>query len=395
MTGYTGPRRDRRVWPLAVAVPLVVLLAAATWWRLSTGAENEADSVTAGSGSVDAAAAGSSAPDVAVPVAGDTVRRGALVLEVSATGQTEASRRTVVTARVAGRIAALPVGESERVGAGRTLVRLDPGEYALAVERAGAELEEARARYREMTLFDASIADSAVRAERATAARAKSGLARAEIALREARLDLANATLTAPFAGRVADVRVTPGAWVATGEEILTLVDVRPIRVEVQVVESELGWIAPGAGAAVRLSAFPDETFRGRIVSINPVVDPQARTARVTVEIPNPDDRILPGMFARVVLEGRRIENVVTVPVEALIERDGRHLVFVFEPVPDGPPGEGRAKWVYVTPGRSNAERVEFVESEGTDVPEPGTVVLVDGHFTLVHDATVRLREEG
>lgn len=378
---------------LAVIVISIAVVGAATWWRVSDSSEEGGDSATA-AGSPDAASDRAST-DVAVPVEGDTVRRGALVLQVSATGQTEASRRTMVTARVAGQVVALPVRESERVTAGRVLVRLDPGAYALAVERAEAELEEARARYREMTLFDASIADSAVRADRAAAARAKSGLARAEIALREARLDLEGTVLRAPFAGRVADLRATSGAWIAAGEEILTVVDIRPIRVEVQVVESELAWIAPGRSAAVRLPAFPDETFRGRIVSINPVVDPEARTARVTVEIANPRGRILPGMFARVLLDGRRIEDVVMVPKEAVIERDGRSLVFVFEPVPDGRPGEGRAKWVYVTAGRSNAEVVELVESDETGVPEPGAVVLVAGHFTLVHDALVRLEEDG
>jgi len=386
--------RNGRIPLLAVGLPLIVILAVAAWWRLSGDAEGEARSETFGTESREGTSADSPA-DVAVPVAGDTVRRGTLVLQVSATGQTEAVRRTVVTARVAGRITALPVGESGRVGAERTLVRLDPGEYALAVERAEAGLEEARARYREMTLFDASIADSTVRAGRAEAARAKSGLARAEIALREARLDLAHTTLRAPFAGRVADVRVTPGAWVAAGEEILTLVDLDPVRVAVQVVESELASIEPGGEAVVRLPAFPGETFPGRIRSINPVLDPGTRTGRVTVEIANPERRILPGMFARVVLDGRRIEDVVTVPVEALIERDDRTLVFVFERVPDGRPGEGRAKWVYVTPGHRNAEHVELVEAEGTEVPGPGTVVLVDGHFTLVHDAQVRLQEGG
>ena len=327
----------------------------------------------------------------ALPVEVDTVERGTLVLEVSATGQTEASRRAEIPARVAGRIVALPYEEGDRVPRGAVLARIDPREYALAVERAVAELEEARTRYREMTLFDDRIEDPEVREERAEAARARSGLARAEIALREARLDLAHTTLTAPFPGLVADVEASRGADVAAGETLLTVVDPDPIRVEAEVPESELRWVDRGHGAAVLLPAFPDTTFHGRVTSINPTVEPESRTGRVTVSVPNPDGAIRPGMYARVTLEGRGLEDRVLVPREAVVERDGRTLVFVFEPIPDGPPDEGLAKWVYVTTGRGNSEVVALVEDEETELPEPGSLVIVGGNYTLVHDARVRI----
>lgn len=331
--------------------------------------------------------------DLAVPVEVDTIERGTLVLEVSATGQAEAWRRATISARVAGQVVALPRQEGDRVAAGTLLVRVDPREYALAAERAEADLAEAQTRFREMTLFDERIADPAVRTERAEAARARSGLARAEIALKRARLDLGNTAVTAPFAGLVADVVTTRGEVVSTGQEILTLVDPSPIRVEVQVPESELGWLAVGNGATVHLPALPAVEFRGRITAINPVVDPGSRTGRVAVLLSNPAGTIRPGMYARVVLEGRSYEDRTLVRREALIERDGRTLVFLFEPIREGLPGEGRAKWAYVTPGLGNSRVVELVETEESPLPEPGTVIIVGGHLTLVHDARVRIAE--
>ncbi|HUE96168.1 MAG TPA: efflux RND transporter periplasmic adaptor subunit [Longimicrobiaceae bacterium] len=327
-----------------------------------------------------------------VPVQVDTVRQGTLVLEVSATGQTAASREAAIAARVAGRVAALPYREGARVAAGAPLLRLDPGDYSLAVRQAEAELEEARARFREMTLFDDRIEDESVRRERAEAARARSGLARAEVALDRARHDLAQATVVAPFPGFVADVAASPGEFVGAGEEVLTLVDLHPILVEVQVPESELRWLSVGGGARMRFPGLPDEEFAGTIAAINPVVDPDSRTGRVTVSLANSEGTIRPGMYARVTLSGRSFADRVTVPRDALVERDGRTLVFLFQPLPDAP-GEGVAKWVYVTPGLGNAREVELVSTDETPLPERGSPVIVGGNYTLVHDARVQVAE--
>lgn len=388
-------RSTRHRWLPVAVVSLLVVLVGATVWRTATGDEEEAGAPTSEEGEILAEAAVAFSAEAAVPVTVDTVQRGTLRLEVSATGQTEAARRAKVVSRVAGRIVRLPVDESATVAAGRLLVALDPREYALAVETAEAELEEARARYREMTLFDERLEDIAVREERARAARARSGLDRAEIALRKARLDLSNSAVSAPFAGRVADVNVTTGEYVTQGHELMTVVALNPIRVEVAVPESEIRHLREGAGATVRLPAFPGVDHRGRIASINPVVDPESRTGRVTVELSNPDGEILPGMYARVVLEGRALEDRVMVPREAIVERDDRFLVFVFESVEEGAE-TGLAKWVYVTPGLGNARMVEVVESDETGVPEAGSLVITGGHYTLVHDAPVRIAvEEG
>ncbi|MBD0318917.1 MAG: biotin/lipoyl-binding protein, partial [Gemmatimonadetes bacterium] len=101
--------------------------------------------------------------DVAIPVEGRPATRGTLVISVSAAGQAEAWRKTVVAAQVGGRIASLPVRESQGVGAGTPLVALDAAEFGLAVEDAEAALRDAQAKYRELTVFDDRIADEGVR----------------------------------------------------------------------------------------------------------------------------------------------------------------------------------------------------------------------------------------
>ena len=384
--------RLRRFGVVAATFAVLLLLAAGVYLRISDNATAEAAETEAAGGALPDAAAASFASDFAIPVRGAPVVRDTLVVSVTAAAEAAAWRRTIITAQVAGRIAAIPVRENQTVGSGTTLLQIDPAEYQLAVNETEAQLRTAQASYEELTLLNEEIADAQTREDRARFARARSGLDGAQVALQRAQLDLARTRVTAPFAGRVASLLVVPGQWVTAGTELMTVLDLDPIRVEVQVLEGEVGLLAAGRGAAVTFAAFPAETFTGRIETINPLVE-SGRTARVTVVVPNPGGRILPGMYARVALQATRYADRVMVPRAAILQRDRRNMLFVYESEADA--RSGRAKWRYVNPGIANDSMVEILASG----PEPGTVVageivLVDGHSTLTHDAPVRVVED-
>ena len=374
--------KSKRLVGATIAIIIVAALAAGVYFRISS----DASAAPAG---VDGAGAGAPTPgfstDVAIAVEGTEVQLDTLVLSVTASGQAEAWRRTLITAEVGGRIAGISARESQRVGAGAVLLTLDPVDKQLALEDAQAQLARAEASYRAQILFDANLSEE-VRRERDRAARLKEGVDQAEIAVKRARLDLERTRVRAPFPGRVASLKVVTGELVSNGTELMTLVDIDPIRLQVQVLEGELAHLAPGGNAEVRFSAFPDEVFLGEIESINPVVEQETRTARVTVLVPNPGGRVLPGMYARVRLEAQRIPDRILVPRSAILERDRRTMLFVHE--------AGKAKWRYVTTGLENDELVEIVASAETEMVEPGEVVLTGGHFTLTHDASVRLVDD-
>jgi len=90
---------------------------------------------------------------------------------------------------------------------------------------------------------------------------------------------------------------------------------------------------------------------------------------------------------ARVSLEARTFANRILVPRTAILERDRRTMLFVYE----GDQTSGLAKWRYVTTGLQNDSLVEIVENPETEMVRPGEMVLTDGHYTLIHDARVRL----
>lgn len=328
--------------------------------------------------------------DVAVPVVGARVVRDTFVVHASVSGQARAARTATLFAEVAGTVVGVPVREGERVGAGAVLARIDPARYALAVRRAEADIVRAQARFVELTLFDPQIRDTERRAEREAMVRVQSGLVEAEIAREQARLDLERATLRAPFGGRVANLAIVAGQRVTLGDSICAVVDLSEVRVEVRALEGEVVELRVGRRARVKFSALPERVFFGRVGTINPVVDPRTRTARVTVHLANPDGRIRPGMYAQARIPVRLYPDRVMVPREAILERDRRPLVFIFEPDSTGA-DVGLAKWTYVATGLENEEYVEVVPSEAGSVLEPGQVVLVEGHSTLTHDSRTRL----
>ncbi|MCA9738189.1 MAG: efflux RND transporter periplasmic adaptor subunit [Gemmatimonadetes bacterium] len=325
----------------------------------------------------------------AVPVVGREVRRDTLWISVTADGRAEPIREARVNALVAGEIRSVDVRESDAVGEGATLIRIDSTEYALEVARNRSEVLAAEAQYRQKILFDEEIPDPALRAERERFARSISGFDRAQVALEVAELALQRTRVRAPFAGRVADLKVVPGQFVSEGTELLTLVDLDPIKVEAQVLEKDLSLLSRGRRARVTFTALPDEVFSGTLETINPVVDPETGSARVTLHLRNPQGRIKPGMYARVSLEAQHFPDRILVPRSAVLERDGRPMLFVARPDGD----ILRSEWRYVTPGRENETLVEILDNPDTRMVEPGEIVLVEGHTYLIHDAVIRLEE--
>ncbi len=373
----------RKAISYVVAVLVVAVMGAGIYMRIKE--QDESETGTNGGERPVVASTEAFSTDVAIPVEGAPVVRDTLVLSVSASGQAAAYRQATLLAQVEGQVLGVRVRENARVGSNDLLVEIDPTQLELELERARAQVTSAEAQFRELTLFDDRIEDASVREERERVARARSQLDQARVSLKDAELRLARTRVRAPFPGRVASVKVVPGQWVRASDELMTVVDLDPIKVEVQVLEGEIAYLAPGRKATISFAAFPDTTFTGTIETINPMIDPSTRMAKVTVTVPNPEGKILPGMYARVQLEARRFPDRVLVPREAILERDRRTMLFVFE--------NGRAKWRYVTTGLENETMVEIVRHPETEFVEPGEIVLTNGHYTLTHDASVRLVE--
>ena len=338
------------------------------------------------------ASAAAFATDIFLPVEGAVIQRDTFVLWVTASGRAASLRQAPLHSEVEGPVAAVPVQEGGYVRAGQLLARIDPALYEIREQRAEALVARAEADYLDRILFDEDLPDS-VRLARAEQARIRVGLPDQEAGLAEARYELEKTRIVAPFAGFVANLGVAHGSRVRAGDSIATIVDLSQIDIDAEVLHSELPLIEVGRQATATFPALRGEVFEGRVVSLNPLVDAETQTARVTVRLSNPEARIVPGMPGNVRIAGRQLADRTFVPKEAVVERNRRQVVFVFEP---GAPGSetGRAQWEYVTLGLENDTQLEIIPSpdgDDTFVPAGGEIVLVDGHATLTHDAQVRI----
>ncbi|HUF13695.1 MAG TPA: efflux RND transporter periplasmic adaptor subunit [Longimicrobiales bacterium] len=371
---------------LAIVGLLPVVAGGALWLRLEAAEE----ALAPWPEGVAPAATSHVPTEILIPVRGTRVVRGPLRLTVEAAAEAAAWRDATLWANAAGRVIRMPVREADAVREGQELLAIDATEARLGVHEALANLERARLSYRELTLLDDRITNAELRAERRRLARVRADLDAAEVRVERAELTLSRTVLRAPFDGRVASIEARVGDWVRTGDSLMRVLEIDPIRVEVQALDSEVRWLRRGGAAEVDFAALPGETFAGWIESVNPDVDRELRTVRVSIVVRNPEGRVLPGMYARARLHTRELPDRLLVPRAAVLERDHRAMIFVY----DGDERGGHARWRWVMTGDGNEHVVELIEAEDSALVEPGDIVLTGGHVSLIHDARVRLVDD-
>jgi RND family efflux transporter MFP subunit len=221
---------------------------------------------------------------------------------------------------------------------------------------------------------------------RSQAAMAQLDLARAQYEQSKARLDelnitLANTRILSPVDGFVGRRNLDPGAFVNSNSALLSVVDIHVVRLVVNLVEKDLRRVVVGAPTVADVDAYPNEEFLGRVARVAPVLDPNTRTAEMEIELPNPANRLKPGMYARVRLTTERRDDALVIPRAAIVDKDGKHGVFLY----DDSEG-GKARFREVESGLQDDKQVEIVKglSEGDPVITTGASALADGDTVLL-----------
>ncbi len=137
-----------------------------------------------------------------------------------------------------------------------------------------------------------------------------------------------NLFLYAPSSGVVTHMMVRDGMEVGPSDNLYTIADLSRVWLLAEVYEYELPWIAVGQRGLVELSYLPGTALEGEVTYVYPYLDPKTRTARVRLEIPNPDRVLKPDMFANVTIRAEERPGVLAVPDEAVI-RSGRRSVAI------------------------------------------------------------------
>ncbi len=136
-------------------------------------------------------------------------------------------------------------------------------------------------------------------------------------------------TLYSPVTGIVTEKNVTAGASVDMGSELYKIADLSTVWIQAQIYEYELPYIKTGQTAHIELSYFPGETFTGKISYIYPYLNEMTRDVKVRIELPNPDFKLKPGMYANVTIASDLPGKRLVIPEEAVIHTGKRDIVFV------------------------------------------------------------------
>jgi RND family efflux transporter MFP subunit len=329
-------------------------------------------------------AAGNSAPNIALPVTVEAARDGDLVLSIITSGQVRSERESKLKSEVTGTVQRVAVRPGQNVRKGQILVVLDSTPFDLVARQRQAEVDRVYQTFLDLWVPDSLDGARAGKEERRRAYMIRSGLNAARLNLEQAKLDRERATIVAPFDGVVDRVEVTEGERIGSGQAVATVVDMQHLRIEAAVLEHDIPVIKEGGVATVASAASPNVLGRGVIMAVLPMVDSNTHAGRAYVHLTG-NGVLRPGMSVDVRLEATRLTKRRLVPKTAVIERDGRPLVFVVN--------NGRADWVYIRRGRDNGIETEVLpDSITNELPvKAGDQVITRGHLTLTHQAPVRV----
>lgn len=139
----------------------------------------------------------------------------------------------------------------------------------------------------------------------------------------------ARMTVTSPMSGVVSELTVREGMTVTTGAALLRINGLKTVWVNAEIPESMTAHVKPGNQVEARAAALPGTVFIGKVSALLPEIDPVTRTIKARIELANPKQQLVPGMFATINFAPAAREEVVTVPSEAVIQTGKRSVVMV------------------------------------------------------------------
>lgn len=321
--------------------------------------------------------------------------------QLNATGYVVPQRKAAVASKGQGRVEWLGVLEGTRVKKDEIIARLESRDVEASLAQALAQVKVARANLgvQQAELKDAEIAlrrtaalaprgavpaaqldtDTArVNKARASVNSGEAAVASAEANARAAQVAVDQTVIRAPFDGIVlakhANVgdNITPFSSASDSKgAVVTIADMDTLEVEADVAESNIAKIRAGQPCEIQLDALPDMRFAGRVSRIVPTVDRSKATVLVKVRFVDRDDRVLPDMSAKIAFLSKPVsvqdrQPVTAVQASAVVERDGRPVVFALQD-----------DTVHAVPVARGARIGELVAVRGV---KPGdTVVLAPG----------------
>lgn len=184
-------------------------------------------------------------------------------------------------------------------------------------------------------------------------------------------------TIVSPINGMVQTLEVRTGMSVGMGMTLAQIVGIDPVWLDAAVPETQAEWVKEGQLLEAQLSAYPGETFSGRVIAVLPEINLETRTLKVRAEFPNPEQRLRPGMYAQVRIEAGQQKPLLWAPTEAVIRTGTRNVVIVDK-------GEGTFLPVEVELGPETSGKTAILRGLAE-----GQTVVASGQFLIDSEASL------
>jgi membrane fusion protein (multidrug efflux system) len=303
-----------------------------------------------------------------VPVEAAKVVAAPLSEQVTAIGTLLSNEAVTISSEIPGRLQEIHFQEGQPIDKGAPLFTLDDSVYRAQLDDAEAKLKLAeQTNKRTSTLFTNKYATAQSADESA------SNLAVSTAAVELARVQLEKAHIVAPFSGIVGLRRVSVGEYITAGQALVNLEAIDPVKADFRVPEKFLPAIRVGQTIRIKVDAFPEDSFEGKVYAIDPRLDVAGRSLLVRAVVPNGDQRLRPGLFVRVTVLLQLKEDALSVPEQAIVPQGDSQFVFKIV--------DGKVHLTKVVTGTRRDGRVEIVEglAPGDQVVTAGQLKIRDG----------------
>jgi len=309
-----------------------------------------------------------------IPVNAMIVNPKTLKDYITVNGSTQPMEEVDISSEVSGKIAKILFTEGSRVEKGELLVKLNDAELKaqkekLLVEKALAEKIAGRME----NLYE----KEGVSLQEYEVAAAEVDKYQADIKLLETQLE--KTLIKAPFSGVLGLKMVSVGNYVSAGTPIVHLVSLQPIALEFSIPEKYSYLLQKGSRVQFTLSGL-ERTYSAKVIARQPQIDATTRTLTVKASAPNPQNKILPGAFASVVVNLQHYDQAISIPTEAIVPELGGKKVFLFK--------NGKASPVQVETGIRQNKFIQVISGI-----ENGDTVITSGVLQIRPGTKVHLTE--
>jgi membrane fusion protein (multidrug efflux system) len=308
-----------------------------------------------------------------VSIEAATVKMGIMTKRIATVGRLKANADVTIKSEMNGRLKEITFVEGSMVQQGQPIIKFDDSDAKAELKKAEAQVMQAKADYERVSKLHEQKIGSTKDYDRS----------RAELAMAEGNLDAAKArfektAILAPFTGNIGLINVSVGAYVQAGQELVTIVDSTPMKVEFKIPEKHVHDVGVGQTIEVRIDAFKDRVFTGVVEAVDSKVESESHSISIRGSIPNDSGILKAGLFANIsLIIGEQGETIMI--DESAVDREGEiEFVWVVE--------KGKAGRRRIMTGTRENGKIEVIGGL-----QPGQIVVTVGQIKLGDGVRVKI----